>query len=64
MNQVTHILNALERGDSQAAEHLLPLLYQELRQMNGGQQDGPGAWQSHAAAHVKLLRITVKRRAR
>jgi RNA polymerase sigma factor (TIGR02999 family) len=31
MPDVTQILNAIEEGDPQAAEHLLPLVYQELR---------------------------------
>ncbi len=30
-NEVTHILNAIQRGDSKAAEELLPVLYNELR---------------------------------
>ena len=31
MNNVTQILNAIEQGDPQAAEQLLPLVYAELR---------------------------------
>jgi hypothetical protein len=30
MSDVTRILNALEHGDAQAAEELLPLVYEEL----------------------------------
>jgi RNA polymerase sigma factor (TIGR02999 family) len=33
MNEVTRILSAVEQGDSQAAEKLLPLVYDELRQL-------------------------------
>ena len=31
MSDVTRILNAIEGGDAQATEKLLPLVYQELR---------------------------------
>lgn len=33
MRDVTHILNAVEAGDPQAAEQLLPLVYEELRRL-------------------------------
>jgi RNA polymerase sigma factor (TIGR02999 family) len=33
MNDVTRILSAIEQGDPQAAEQLLPLVYGELRQL-------------------------------
>ena len=33
MSDVTRILNAVEEGDPQAAQQLLPLVYQELRQL-------------------------------
>jgi len=33
MNNVTRILSAIEQGDPQAAEQLLPLVYDELRQL-------------------------------
>ena len=32
MHEVTRILNAIDQGDPQAAEQLLPLVYAELRQ--------------------------------
>jgi RNA polymerase sigma factor (TIGR02999 family) len=35
MNDVTCILSAIERGDPQAAEQLLPLVYDELRRLAG-----------------------------
>jgi RNA polymerase sigma factor (TIGR02999 family) len=33
VNEVTEILNALERGDAKAAAQLLPLVYEELRKL-------------------------------
>ena len=33
MDEITRILDAVERGDSQAAEQLLPLAYDELRRI-------------------------------
>src|SRR5687767_14118686 len=33
MNDVTRILSAIEAGDAQAAEKLLPLVYDELRKL-------------------------------
>ena len=33
MNDVTQILSAIEQGDSNAAEKLLPVVYQELRKL-------------------------------
>jgi hypothetical protein len=33
MNDVTHILSAVEHGDARAAEQLLPLVYGELRRL-------------------------------
>jgi RNA polymerase sigma factor (TIGR02999 family) len=33
MSDVTHILQAIENGDAQAANELLPLVYQELRRL-------------------------------
>jgi hypothetical protein len=31
MSDVTRILNAIEQGDAQATDRLLPLVYEELR---------------------------------
>jgi ECF sigma factor len=31
MDAITKVLNAIEQGDPQAAEQLLPLVYEELR---------------------------------
>src|SRR5262249_18694051 len=33
MNEITHILCAIEQGQPQASERLLPLVYDELRQL-------------------------------
>ncbi|MHC4582757.1 MAG: ECF-type sigma factor, partial [Planctomycetota bacterium] len=33
MSDVTRILTAIERGDSKAADELLPLIYEELRSL-------------------------------
>jgi hypothetical protein len=33
MNDVTRVLSAIEEGDPHAAEQLLPLVYEELRQL-------------------------------
>jgi RNA polymerase sigma factor (TIGR02999 family) len=33
MNDITHILNAIEAGDPQAASQLLPMVYDELRKL-------------------------------
>ena len=33
MTEATHILSAIEQGDPQAAERLLPLIYDELRKL-------------------------------
>jgi hypothetical protein len=43
-HDVTQLLNALEQGDPQAAEELLPLVYQELRKLAAQRmtQEQPG----------------------
>ena len=35
MNDLTRILSAIEQGDPHAAEQLLPLVYEQLRQLSG-----------------------------
>jgi RNA polymerase sigma factor (TIGR02999 family) len=60
MNEVTHILSAVEQGDPQAAEQLLPLVYQELRQMAAQKlaQEKPGqTLQPTALVHEAYLRL-------
>jgi DNA-binding GntR family transcriptional regulator len=44
MTNVTHILSAIEQGDPQAAEQLLPLVYEELRKLAARKlaQEKPG----------------------
>jgi hypothetical protein len=44
MTDVTHLLNALEQGDPQAASRLLPLVYDELRKLAARRMawGGPG----------------------
>jgi hypothetical protein len=44
MNEVTQILTAIEQGDPHAAEQLLPLVYDELRQLAAQKlaQETPG----------------------
>jgi RNA polymerase sigma factor (TIGR02999 family) len=44
VNDVTRILSAIEKGESQAAEELLPLVYNELRQLAAARlaQERPG----------------------
>ena len=44
MDEVTRILSAIERGDEQAAEQLLPLVYDELRKLAAQKlaQEKPG----------------------
>ena len=40
MSEVTRILSAIEQGDRQAAEQLLPLVYDELRRLAAQQLAG------------------------
>jgi hypothetical protein len=44
MSQITRILSNIQRGDSAAAEQLLPLVYQELRQLAAAKmaRESPG----------------------
>ena len=44
MSDVTRILSAIEQGDGQAAEQLLPLVYDELRKLAAAKlaQEKPG----------------------
>jgi RNA polymerase sigma factor (TIGR02999 family) len=60
MNEVTRILSALEQGDPHAAEQLLPLVYQELRQLAAQKlaQEKPGqTLQATALVHEAYLRL-------
>lgn len=60
MNDVTRILSAVEQGDSHAAAHLLPLVYDELRKLAGQKlaQEKPGqTLQATALVHDAYLRL-------
>jgi RNA polymerase sigma factor (TIGR02999 family) len=60
MNDVTHILTAVEQGDPQAAEQLLPLVYDELRKLAAQKlaQEKPGqTLQATALVHEAYLRL-------
>jgi RNA polymerase sigma factor (TIGR02999 family) len=60
MNEVTHILSAIEQGDPQAAEQLLPLVYDELRQLAATKlaQEKPGqTLEATALVHEAYIRL-------
>jgi RNA polymerase sigma factor (TIGR02999 family) len=60
MSEVTRILNAIEGGDVRAAEELLPLVYQELRQLAAQKmsQEAPGqTLQATALVHEAYIRL-------
>ena len=67
MNDVTRILSAIEQGDPQAAEQLLPLVYDELRKLAAQKlaQEKPGqTLQATALVHEAYLRLVGAERAR
>jgi RNA polymerase sigma factor (TIGR02999 family) len=60
VSEVTQILSALEQGDSQAAEDLLPLVYDELRRLAAQRlaHERPGqTLQPTALVHEAYLRL-------
>src|SRR5207245_3426377 len=60
MNDVTRILSAIEQGDPRAAADLLPLVYDELRQLAAQRlaQEKPGqTLQATALVHEAYLRL-------
>jgi RNA polymerase sigma factor (TIGR02999 family) len=60
MNEVTRILLAVEQGDPHAANHLLPLVYDELRKLAAQKlaQEAPGqTLQATALVHEAYLRL-------
>jgi RNA polymerase sigma factor (TIGR02999 family) len=60
MSEVTRILTAIEQGDPQAAEQLLPLVYDELRMLAAQKlaQEKPGqTLQATALVHEAYLRL-------
>jgi RNA polymerase sigma factor (TIGR02999 family) len=67
MNDVTRILSAIEQGDPQAAEQLLPLVYNELRKLAAQKlaQEKPGqTLQATALVHEAYLRLVDQDQAR
>src|ERR1700736_5228282 len=60
MSEVTRILTAIEQGDPHAAAQLLPLVYEELRQLAVQRlaQEKPGqTLQATALVHEAYLRL-------
>jgi RNA polymerase sigma factor (TIGR02999 family) len=60
MSDVTRILSAIEQGDPSAPEQLLPLVYEELRQLAAAKlaQEKPGqTLQATALVHEAYLRL-------
>jgi RNA polymerase sigma factor (TIGR02999 family) len=60
MSDVTRILSAIERGDSSAADQLLPLVYDELRRLAAQKlaHEKPGqTLQATALVHEAYLRL-------
>ncbi len=60
MSEVTRILSAIEQGDVRAAEELLPLVYQELRQLAAQRlnKEAPGqTLQATALVHEAYIRL-------
>src|SRR6478736_641582 len=60
MSEVTHILSAIEQGDPNAAEQLLPLVYDELRKLAAERmaQERPGqTLEATALVHEAYVRL-------
>ena len=60
MSDVTRILSAVEQGDSNAAQQLLPLVYEELRKLAAQRlaEENPGqTLQATALVHEAYLRL-------
>jgi len=65
MTEVTSILERVEHGDAKAAEQLLPLVYDQLRQLAAHKManEAPGhTLQPTALVHEAWLRPAVTRR--
>lgn len=61
MNDVTKILTAIERGDQNAANQLLPVIYQELRKLAAAKlskEKSGQTLQATALVHEAFLRLT------
>ena len=60
MNELTHVLAAIQAGDAHAAEQLLPLVYDELRKLAAARlaHEKPGqTLQATALVHEAYLRL-------
>ena len=60
MHEITVILEKIERGDAQAADQLLPLVYEELRRLAAQKlaQENPGqTLQPTALVHEAYVRL-------
>jgi RNA polymerase sigma factor (TIGR02999 family) len=60
MNEVTQILQAMDKGDAQSAHQLLPLLYEELRKLAASKmaREAPGqTLQPTALVHEAWLKL-------
>jgi RNA polymerase sigma factor (TIGR02999 family) len=60
MSDVTRILSAIEQGDAKAAQELLPLVYDELRQLAAqrlAQEKAGHTLQATALVHEAYLRL-------
>ncbi len=67
MHEVTRILSAIEQGDSQAAEQLLPVVYDELRRLAAEKmrEEKPGqTLQATALVHEAYIRLVDVEKAR
>jgi len=63
MSEVTRILNAIEQGETRAADQLLPLVYEELRKLAASKmsREAPGqTLQPTALVHEVWLRLVGK----
>src|SRR5882762_1811179 len=60
MSEVTRILNAIQKGDREAAGELLPLVYEELRRLAAHKMAGEASGhtlQATALVHEAWLRL-------
>ena len=63
MSDVTHILTAIEQGDANAADKLLPLVYEELRKLAAHKMANEAAGQTlqpTALVHEAWMRLVGK----
>src|SRR5260221_14735700 len=60
MNEVTRILDSIQKGDSKAADELLPLVYDELRRIAAykmSQEAAGHTLQATALVHEAWMRL-------